>query len=156
MGFFSKIKKGLGIGTAKVELFVEPQYAASSNMINAKMKLTAKSDQHILSLTYKVYQKVTSGTGEDRKVKEYTLGEIELKEPFDIAAGEVQEFDVAVPFVANQSATEALKGMGGALGTLGKIGSVMSDKKIEYYLSAEADAKGVALDPSDTKRINII
>lgn len=71
MGLFSKLKKGLGIGTAKVELVDVPtQIAKGAQEVSGKVTITAKSDQKVLSVRVAVVETSTEEfNGQQRVMK---------------------------------------------------------------------------------------
>jgi sporulation-control protein spo0M len=156
MSFFGKIKQGLGIGTASIELTVPGQVARESGEVRGKLTVTAKSDQKVKSVSVKLVETYTKGTGENRTVKEYVLGEMPIGPgTFDLKTSEQKEIEFVLPFSLNLSSAQALAEKGGVLGALGKAAVFTSNEKSEFHLKAWADLEGVALDPVDVKRVEL-
>ncbi len=158
MSFFGKLKQGLGIGTAAIELTVPPQVVGTSGEIRGKLTITGKSDQKVKAIRVRLMETHTTGHGEDRKSREYTLGEAALHsgEPFDLKAAEVREFDFVLPFSLAKSSAQALADRGGALGALGKAAVLAGGEKSEFHVRAVADLENVALDPTDSKPVKLV
>ncbi len=156
MGFFQKIKNFLGIGGVKVELSVPGQASKEEGKIGGTVTLTSKSDQEVLTLKVKVFEEFTTGRGDDKKTKEIDLGSVELPGGFTIKAGETKEVPFDVSFEVVKSNAESLKEKGGALGALGGAAKFAKNEKSAYFVEADADVKGVALDPSDKKGIKLV
>lgn len=153
MSFFGKIKQGLGIGTASLELEVSPSFSRSASEITGKVVLVAKSPQKVKSVRVRMVELYTTGQGENKTTKEYVLGDMPLGQPFDLADQERREIEFKLPFSMNLSSTQALAEKGGMLGAIGKVASFASSEKSVYQIRAVADLDGVAIDPNDTKSI---
>lgn len=156
MGFFSNLKNKLGIGGVNVELRAPGQAAKADGQISGSVVLTTKSDQEIVSIKVKVLEVYTTGRGDDKKEKTYTLGEVDLPAGFAIKTGETKEIPYTVPFKILKSDNDELKEKGGAMGAIGKLGAFANAEKSEYFVEAEADVKAAALDPSDKKAIKLV
>lgn len=156
MGFLQNIKNKLGIGGVSVALQVPAQIAKNAGTAQGKIVLTTKSEQEIVSLTVKMIEVYTTGRGEEKKEKEYTLGEMKLPGGFSIKTGETKEIPFNLPFALLKSNNDDLKEMGGAMGTIGKLGAFAANEKSEYFIKAVADVKSAALDPDDKKPVRLI
>lgn len=156
MGFFSNLKNKLGIGGVKVDLRIPGQVAKADGVVNGSVVLTTKSDQDIVTITIKVLEVFTTGRGDDKKEKTFTLGEMNLPADFAIKTGETKDLAFSVPFKILKSDNDELKEKGGALGAIGKLGAFASAEKSEYFVEVEVDVKAAALDPSDKKAIKIV
>jgi sporulation-control protein spo0M len=156
MGFFSNIKNKLGIGGVKVDLQCPGQVAKADGAVSGKVVLTTKSDQEVASGKVKVIEVYTTGRGDDKKEKTYTLGEVSLAGGFMLKTGETKELSFTVPFKILKSDSDELKEKGGALGAIGKLGAFANAEKSEYFVEAEVDVKAAALDPSDKKPIKLV
>jgi len=156
MSFFGKIKQGLGIGTASVELQVPGQVEKGSERINGDLTITAKSDQKVKSVKVKLIETHTTGRGEEQKTREYVLGEINAAaEPFDLGKDQNRKIMFSLPFSLKQSSAQAMAQKGGALGMLGKAAVMASNDRSEFHVKVVVDLDGVALDPTDRKRIQL-
>ena len=156
MGFFQNVKNKLGIGGVHVDLFVPGQVAHDSTQLEGKIMLTTKSEQEVLSYKVKMIEEFTKGQGDQKRMKIYDLGEVMFSLNFVIQAGEIKEFTFILPFSVVRSGLETLRDMGGALGMLGRLGSMASDERSVYYVDVHVDVKAAALDPTDRKEIRII
>jgi hypothetical protein len=156
MAFFSKVKQFFGAGTVKVELTVPAQVPKVAGQFKGRVAVNAVSDQHILELTVKLTESFSTGRGAEKTEKEFELGKVMLAQAFDMKQGEQRWFDFELPFQLLKSNADELKEMGGALGMLGKAGAFVNAEKSSYKVTAEADVKGAAIDPSDDKQIQLI
>ncbi|MDC8004621.1 sporulation protein [Aureisphaera galaxeae] len=156
MGFLKKFKDKLGIGGVKVELKVPGQIAKDSGIIEGTVVLTTKSEQEVVDITVQLLEEYTTGRGDDKQEKEFELGEVKVPGGFSIAPGDTKEVPFSLPFTLVKSNADDLKEMGGALGTLGKLGKFANNEKSSYFVDAEADVKSAALDPSDKKEVKLV
>jgi sporulation-control protein spo0M len=158
MSFFGKIKQGLGIGTASLELAVPGQVARDSGEVKGRIVLIGKSEQRVKSIKVRMIELYTTGQGEEKKTKEYVLGEVPVHQgdPFVLKADEKKEIEFTLPFTLKLSGTQALAEKGGALGMLGKAASFAASEKSVYQIRANADLDGVALDPNDTRPVKLV
>lgn len=156
MSFFSKIKQGLGIGTAKVELQIPGQISSASQEVAGKIILTAQSDQKVKSIRVIIIERYTTGRGEDKTSKEYELGSLLLPTAFELAKDERHEIDFQLSFKLGLSNNQSLAEEKGVLGALGKAAVFAKAEKSEYEVKVTVDLEGVALDPSDSKPIRLV
>lgn len=153
MGFFDKIKGWLNIGGVKVKIEgLNPNVKKSNNQLGAKVVLATKNDKQVLGLTYKFMLRKTKGSGEQKEVKEFTIGSSSSTEGFELKAGQTKTLDFTIPY----SIEKTLADMGGVLGGIGKPAAFASGEKLEYYVTAVASVKGAAFDPSDTVYVKVV
>ncbi len=156
MGFFQNLKNKLGIGGVSVSLQVPGQITKDSRTVDGKIILTTKSEQEVASYKVKMYEEYTTGRGDEKKTQTFELGHISSPMVSVIKPGETKEIDFTLPFSILKSNNDSLKEKGGALGTLGKLGSFADNEKSVYYIDAEVDIKSAALDPSDKKEVKLV
>lgn len=158
MSFFGKIKQGLGIGTASLEIVMPVQIDKAAGQVTGRLALTGKSDQTVKSVNIKLVELYTHGQGEEKRTKEFVLGELPVYkgEPFSLKADERKEMDFVLPFSLKLSGSQSLAQKDGVLGVLGKAAVFASSEKSDFQIRATADLDGVALDPADTKVIKLI
>lgn len=150
MGFMDTVKGWFNIGGVKVRIDLPSNtIARNGHHIDGKVNLMAKNDKQVLKLTYKLIQEITTGSGDKKETKENILGELRVAEAFDIKAGENKVLD----FQLGYSIPETLKDKGGMLGAVGKFGAFAAGEKVAYYVTADCDVKGTALDPSDKVKV---
>jgi sporulation-control protein spo0M len=156
MSFFGKIKQGLGIGTARLELEVPGQVAKAGGEVKGKVVLTGKSDQKVKSIKVRLVEEYTTGRGDDKKTREYELGALTLAEAFDLKKDERREVEFTLPFKLELSSNQSLAEQKGALGMLGKAAVFAGGEKSEFFVKATADLDKVALDPDDSKPVRLV
>lgn len=152
MGFFSKIKQTLGVGTVKVNLTAPGTFSTNDGRIEGTVNLIAKSDQTVLHVEIRLDEHFTTGHGNEKKTKTYEIGKMRLA-GFDMKEGEERNIPFNLDYIYKQSSMESLASSGGVLGGLGKLGAMASGDKSEFKLVATCDVKGAALDPNDILEI---
>lgn len=156
MGLFQSIKNKLGIGGVSVELKVPGQITKDSGIVDGVIILTTKSEQEIVSIAVKLSEDFTTGRGDEKSTKTFELGSLKLQDSFVIKPGETKEIAFSLPFSILKSNNDELKEKGGALGTIGKLGSFANNEKSAYFVEADVDVKSAALDPSDKKEVKLV
>src|SRR6188768_3936016 len=105
---FGKLKQALGIGTVKVELTVPGQVSKSGTSLNGTVRLTAKSDQQVTNIRIKLIESFTTGRGEERKTKEFTLGEMSLPQQLALKDGETKDIEFTLDYKVLKSNNDNL------------------------------------------------
>jgi sporulation-control protein spo0M len=148
MSFFSKIKQGLGIGTAKVELMdVETYFPKDAKEITGKIIITAKSEQKVKSVKVSLREKTTTTVGNETREQIRDIESVVVAETFDLKTDEVRTLPFSLP--VNVSGKLSLNLFGGTLEI-----SASSGPKPVFEIVAIADLEGVALDPTASKFIS--
>lgn len=156
MGFFQTIKNKLGIGGVKVALNAPEQIEKSASSFDGTVTLTTKSDQQIIDLTVKLVESYTTGRGEEKKTKEFDLGEVKIPCNFDIKTGETKEIPFTLDFTILNSSNDDLKEKGGVMGGIGKLGAYANNESSKYSIIATVDVKSAVLDPNDIKDVKLV
>jgi hypothetical protein len=152
MGFFGKIKQFLGIGTVKVTATVPGSFSVDDSHVNGSVELLAKSDQEVVGVKVKFEEKWSTGRGEDKTEKTFTLGTQEFP-GFAMKAGETKKFDYSVPFHYSKSSNDRMAEKGGVVGGLGKLSKFADAEKSTFHIVATCDVKGATFDPNDVKEV---
>lgn len=157
MGLFSKLKKGLGIGTAKVELVDVPtQINRNTQEVSGKVTITAKSDQKVLSVRVAVVEISNEEfNGQQREMKK-DLAFAKL-DGFDLKTDETRTLPFTIALVTGDKVSVNI--FGGTLEisggpSLSSSNSIFSP--VKYQIVAVADCEGVAIDPTDAKPLAIL
>jgi hypothetical protein len=156
MGFFQNVKNKLGIGGVSVSLQVPGQASKSDNNLSGTITLTTKSEQEVKMITVKMIEEYTTGSGNDKKHKEFELGVVNIPGEFTIAPGDLKEISFQLSYSVIKSNSDELKEKGGVMGALGSLSAFASNEKSAYFITAVADVKSAALDPSDKKEIRLV
>lgn len=160
MNFFEKVKGFFGIGAPKVTIeTLSPNPYKKDYVLEGKAKIVTKKPSKILGMKATFQEKVTTGRGEDEKVKTTEYGSTliwldgqEAKCPMTLEAGKEYVADFKL---TNIELIRDLAKDGGALGALGKVGNAVTSKKIEYLVAFEVDVEGTPFDPSAERAVAI-
>jgi sporulation-control protein spo0M len=148
MSFLKKIKQGLGIGTAKVELMdVETYFPKDTKEITGTVILTAKSEQKVQSVKVSLMEKTTSTVGSETREQSREIQSAVVAQAFDLKAGEARKLPFTMP--VDLGGKLSIQIFGGTLEI-----SASSGAKPVYEVVATADLVGVALDPSAGKFVS--
>lgn len=156
MSFFQKVKQVLGFVGVKVTLESGDTFTRTGDSIQGKVIITAKADQHIISVEVGLEEVWRTGKGENETMKTFELGEWKYETGFDIKAGETREFPFTLNYSLIKSENDRMmesSKVGKALGGLGKL---MDGEKSNYWLKAMADVKGAAFDPNAVKELKLV
>ena len=156
MGFFSTIKNKLGIGGVKISINVPGQISKEEAKVAGKFTLTTKSDQEIVSMKVSLIEQFTTGRGDDKETKNFTLGSQSFNDTFAIKTGENKDYDFDFGFVLSQSKSDALKEKGGALGAIGSMGKFANNEKSAYVVDVSVDVKSAVLDPTEEVDVKLV
>jgi hypothetical protein len=156
MGFMASIKQFFGIGGISVDVQCQPQVPKNAGFLQGAVTLNSKSDQHVLTLDVMLVEEFTTGRGEDKETKEFELGKVRLGGAFDMKAGQQQVINFQLPFQILKSNADELQEHGGALGALGSVAKFANAEKSQYFVKAECDVKGTALDPSGKQSVMLL
>jgi hypothetical protein len=175
MSIFSKIKKGLGVGTISFELVVPTQVEASSGALAGQIVLTAKSAQKVIDVEAKLeriftwderqsHYNATTKRQEDQWVTQtrtVELGAFLDETAFELEADETRTIPFTIafqPFSAQEDPQESsmlwdVLDSAIAGSTDGWFGSSMRNQHVSYKVSGDVDLEDVAFDKGDTKTI---
>lgn len=146
MSFFKKIKQGLGIGTAKVELMdVETYFPKDTKEVTGTVIITAKSEQKVKSVKVSLMEKTTSTVGNETREQRREIQSVVVSEAFDLKGDEVRKIPFTMPVDVGGKLSLNLFG-----GTL----EISAGSRPVYEIVATADLEGVALDPTAGKFVS--
>ncbi len=159
MSLFKKIKKGLGFGTAKVEIKASSQLVQSAEEISGQVVITAQSEQNVKSV--KVYFQKVESTGSFDEKEEHTsrLASALFEEPFTMSEGEEKVIDFTIPIRGrSEGISTTIKGVTISFGASNplEVNDGFFSPDVRFELVATADLEGVAIDPTNTHRITIV
>lgn len=90
---FGKLKQFVGMVGVTVQLELDQQFPADAYTIAGKVRLSAKQAQQITQIRVILKQHLHEGSGSERRMYEYTIGEtLVLSTPFTIQPDEDKEF----------------------------------------------------------------
>jgi hypothetical protein len=150
---FGRVKKWLGIEGVKLELIIPEKVSARDGVVEGKVRFHSMNPQQVTYIKAVLIEKYSRGRGKDRRVDEYELGAIELKENIDIPANEPLEIEFSLPFSLVKSDMDELAEKNPLLGGAVRAARLLGKVRSEYFLQAEAKVRGTALDPFDKKSL---
>ena len=153
---FGKVKQWLGIEGVKVELVLPEQVAASSGVIEGKLRFQTMHTQKVKSIKVVLTEKYTRGRFKNKLTDQYKIAEIEQAEDIIVPADEPIEIDFALPFNVVKSDMDELADKNFVFRKLVKAAKLAKNVKSEYTLEAEAVIEGTALNPFDKQIVNIV
>ncbi len=151
-----KVKKWLGIEGVKLELDMPEEVVVDSGEISGTIRFSSMHTQMVQTIRIVLIEKYKRGRRKNKMIDEYKLGEIELVEDIEVPADTVVEVEFQLPFELVESEMDALQGKNFIFRGLVKTAKLLKGAKSTYRLEAEADVKGVALNPFDKKEVNLI
>ncbi len=149
-----RVKQWLGIEGVKLELVLPEEIDARALQVSGRLRFQSMNTQKVTWIKIIFIERYTRGRGNDKRIDEYELGNLEVTREFEIPEGQVVE----VPFVMGFSMIRSeidemernffLKGIAKTAKLLNKVHS-------EYRIEAEAKVKGTALNPFDRKIVTV-
>ena len=150
-----KVKTWLGIEGVKLELDLPEVAYENIGMISGKVQFLSMNYQTVRSVKLVLIERYARGRGTERLVDEYQLGQMVLDHPIDIPANETVSIDFDLPFKIVRSDIDEMGQKNVLLGGIAKLARKLQSVSSDYYLMAEADVQGTALNPFDKKEIRI-
>jgi SpoOM protein len=152
---FGRVKQWLGIEGVKVELDVPEKIGASDNTVDGTVRFYSLHDQTVKSVRIKLIEKYKRGRRMNKLVDEYTLGEIEMVQDIEVPAHEYVEVEFSLPFSRSLSEMDKIESKNFIFKGAIKTAKLMRGVKSEYRIEAEADVRGTALNPFDTRQLMV-
>jgi hypothetical protein len=152
MGLWGKVKGWLNIGGVKVLLwkYSEP-LRRSDPVLTGAVLLKTKSPRTVLGVEVRLVEEHTYKKDERTRTDTTVLGrhrfpdnEAGVGYPLEMRPGEDRE----QPFTLRVATVERLRDRAGVLGAAARVGSFLSQDRVEHYLVAGADVQGTPLGPS--------
>ncbi|MCB0572434.1 MAG: sporulation protein [Phaeodactylibacter sp.] len=150
-----KVKKWLGIEGVKLELVLPEEVESSEKRINGSIRLMSMNPQTVTGIKIVLIEKYSRGRGKEKLIDEYELGQTYIDNTYEVPAEEVVEFDFELPFSLLKSNMEEFGKRNFLFGGIAGMAMKLQGVKSEYRIEAEAEVKGVALNPFDRKPVNI-
>lgn len=153
---FGRVKRWFGIEGVKLELILDDEVSAEAPEIVGKIHFFSMNPQTVKKIRVRLIEKYKRGRRKNKLVDEYHLGDIELEQDIEVPADEVVEIEFSLPYTLAKSDVDkfsdknvVFKGMASAARFIKGVDSV-------YRVEAEAEVKGTALNPFDTKEIKLV
>lgn len=147
-----KVKEWLGIEGVKLELVVPENFNVNQGTLSGIIRLRSMRAQTVNAIRLDLIEKYTRGRDEETLVDEYNLGTLTINEKFDVPAeGEPVDVPFEIEFAAYNSPVDDFAQKNILFKGLAWVARKTRNAASEYRLEAEANVKGVALNPFDKK-----
>lgn len=151
-----KVKKWLGIEGVKLELVLPETFDSAMGQIHGKLRFRSKNASEVLAVHIVMIERYSRGRKDDQRIDEYELGKLILDENFSVPGeGEVVERDFILKFNRMQAPIDEFADRNPLNAGLAWVAKRMRRVKSSYRIEAEAQVKGVALNPFDKKAIDL-
>ncbi|MFK7932465.1 MAG: sporulation protein [Saprospiraceae bacterium] len=151
-----KVKNWLGIEGVKLELDIPETAVQEVGTVVGKIKFYSMRPQTVRSIKVALVERYARGRGEEKLTDEYQLGVIEIDKNIEVPADEIVEVKFALPFQIVKSEMEEFGDKNLIFKGLSKVARKINAVKSTYRIEAEADIKGVALNPFDKREIEVM
>ncbi len=152
---FKKLSQMAGMVGVDVTVDINREVPKDATVIDGKIRIEAKQDQTITKIKIEMFQHRTEGNigADDREVDKDKIGELVIKEGFDIKAGEIKEVPFRLNFERKLSLKRKLTEKGGVIGMIGKAYTMSENERYNYWIDATVDVKGAANDPQGSQTL---
>ncbi|MDQ3015580.1 MAG: sporulation protein [Bacteroidota bacterium] len=153
---FGKVKQWLGIEGVKVELVLPEKISAAGGLIEGKLRFQTMNTQKVKKIKLVLTEKYSRGRFKNKLIDQYKIAEIEQAEDIIVPADEPIEIDFSLPFNIVKSDMDELGDKNIVFRKIVNAAKLAKNVKSEYFLEAEAEIEGTALNPFDKQIINIV
>ncbi len=157
MSLLSSFKQLVGIGGVKASLEMQNlTLPKTGGTVTGSITYTSASAQRVEAITVELEEKYTTGSGQQKSSRFFTLGTLTLNTGFDLAAGETKTVPFTFLYTPIKSNNDELKEHGGALGALGKIGSFVNSEQSVYTVKVKTSVKGSLIGGGAETTVNLV
>lgn len=150
-----KVKKWLGIEGVKLELVLPPDFNPSTGRLEGNVLLMSKSPQTVTGINIVLIEKYARGRKEEQLIDEYELGTLLLKDQIEVPGdGKVIEIPFSMSYELVRAPIDEFGNKNPLYEGLAWAARKMRNVRSEYRVEAEANIKGVGLNPFDKKVLN--
>ncbi|MEM8582935.1 MAG: hypothetical protein AAGF87_01635 [Bacteroidota bacterium] len=151
-----KVKKWLGIEGVKLELVLPEVWDSDMGRLAGKLRFRSKNTSEVTAVHIVLVERYSRGRKEEQRIDEYQLGRLTLEDPITIPGnGELVEVDFVLPFERMRAPIDEFGDRNPINGSLAWIARKLRRVKSTFRIEAEAEVKGVALNPFDKKEVNL-
>lgn len=148
---FDKVKRWLGIEGVKVEIVIPEYFSMNKRILSGKLRFLSMNDQTVTEVKLRLIEKYKRGRRNTKLIDEYCLGEITLKDSFEVKAGEEAYIHFSIPFEPMLSKMDHLEQRNILIRGAVSAAKFIKGVRSEYRLEARATVLGTALHPVDTR-----
>ena len=150
-----RVKRWLGIEGVKLDLIIPEEVSKKSQLIKGKIRFTSMNTQQVTTAKIALIERYARGRRKDKRIDDYELGEVELNLQLEIPEGRPVEVDFELPFNLIHSEMDQIEDSNFLSGGLIKALKLVEGVKSTYRIEAEANVRGVALNPFDKKDLKL-
>ena len=153
---FKRVKNWLGIEGVKLELIIPEKINEELGKVDGKLKFKSLNDQLVREVRIRLIETYSRGRKKKKLVDEYTLGEIQLNEEWEVKKNQIIEIDFELPFVHAKSEMDLLEEKNFVTGGIVKLAKKLRAVKSTFRIDAEAKVKGTKFHPFDSKVVKLV
>ena len=153
---FGKMKQWFGIEGVKVELDVPDEIIKQLGVVKGQLRFSTMKTQTVTAVKVTMIETYKRGRKEDKRIDEYQVGTVYLKEPFEIKAEEPLVLDFILPFELLKSEMDNFANKNFLTKGIAGLARMTRAVKSEFRVEVEADVDGTRLNPFDKKYVKII
>jgi hypothetical protein len=147
-----KVKQWLGIEGVKLELILPTGFKPTQGTLHGKVRLVSKSEQTVTAIKLVIVEKYSRGRDEEQLVDEYELGRQIITDTIAVPAeGVPVEVPFLIEFSPVQSPVDEFGRKNFLFGGIAWAARKLRNASSEYRVEAEAQVRGVGLNPFDKK-----
>ena len=152
---FGKVKKWLGIEGVKIEIVLPEVTRARDGVVEGKLRFHSMNTQIVTHIRVAMFEKYSRGRGAEKLIDEFKLGEMELSESFEVPENDIVEVEFSLPFKLVKSEMDEFGDRNFLFRGISNLAKRSNAVKSYYRIEATAKVKGTALDPFDSKPLNL-
>ena len=147
-----KMKQWLGIEGVKLELLLPDNFDPNQRSVNGTIRLTSKNAQSVSAIKIALIEKYSRGREDSALVDEYELGSTVLREAVEVP-GDAVPIDIPFTLAYNPmpSPVEEFGNRNLLFKGLAWVAKQTRNANSEFRMEAEAQVRGVGLNPFDKK-----
>ena len=153
---FGKMKQWFGIEGVKVELDVPDEIIKQLGVVKGQLRFSTMKTQTVTAVKVTMIETYKRGRKEDKRIDEYQVGTVYLKEPFEIKAEEPLVLDFILPFELLKSEMDNFANKNFLTKGIAGLARMTRAVKSEFRVEVEADVDGTRLNPFDKKYVKIV
>lgn len=150
-----KVKQWLGIEGVKLELEIPEGQYLSKKEIKGRIKIQSMHTQTLTEIRLVLIERFSRGRGEERLIDEYELGRKRILKTIEVQPEEEIIVSFKLPFEPLESDIDRWGNRNVVNQQLAKAARWFRKASSQFRVEAEAEVKGVALNPFDKKTIEL-
>jgi hypothetical protein len=150
-----KVKKWLGIEGVKLELILPEGFRSSNEEITGLIRFRSMHEQSVQKIKIFMIERYARGRRKNKTIDEYKMGELEMDVDVSVLPSEEVDVPFTISFERVKSEMDELEEKNFLFRGIVRTAKYLKGAKSSFWIEAEADVKGVALNPFDKKEIKM-